>query len=156
VELLGHFHPKIVHFPVALILAGAVFELIGRAVSLEWWRKAAFAMLIAGVLGAGLAVASGLQAEEPVEHQGVPDTAIEAHEEVALLTLYLGIAAVLARLLAGRLRGGRALVSGLALVLHLAAAVTVGIAAHRGGLLVYDHGAAVKIDGQPVRSGPEH
>ena len=63
---------------------------------------------------------------------------------MAYLTLALGVAAVLARSLAGRAGAARGLVATLALLLQLAAAVTVGITARRGGPLVYEHGAAVK------------
>ena len=149
-EFLAQFHPQIVHGPIALIIVAALFELVGRAVGLEWWRKAAFALLILGVLGAGLAVLSGQEAGQAAEKQGVSERAVDEHEEMAKVTLWLGIAAVVARLAAGRAGNARAAVGGLALVLHLAAAVTVGIAAHRGGALVFEHGARVKVNGQPV------
>ena len=148
VEALAPFHPAIVHTPIALIIVGAVFELIGRATDSEWWRKAAFAMLIVGVLAAVLAVMSGGPAGDRAEHQGVSEQAVDAHEEMAQLTLWLGIAAVLARAVAGRLGSARAAVAGLALLLHLAAATTVGFAGSRGGTLVFEHGAGVKVSGK--------
>ncbi|MEK7331651.1 MAG: DUF2231 domain-containing protein, partial [Candidatus Eisenbacteria bacterium] len=147
-EALAPFHPAIVHAPIALIIVGAVFELMGRALDSEWWRKAAFAMLIVGVLGAAAAVLSGRAAEEGVERQGVSEHAIEEHEDVALLALWLGIAAVVTRAVTGRLGAARAAVAGLALLLHLAAATTVGIAGYRGGRRVFEHGAGVKVGGE--------
>ena len=149
-ESLAQFHPQIVHGPIALIIVAALFELVGRAVGLEWWRKAAFALLILGVLGAGLAVLSGDPAGKAAERQGVSEPPVDLHESMAKLTLWLGIAAVMARAIAGRSGPARAAVAGLALILHLAAAVTVGITAHLGGELVYEHGAKVKVNGQPV------
>jgi uncharacterized membrane protein len=151
-EALAPFHPAIVHTPIALIIVGAVFELAGRALDREWWRKAAFAMLVVGVLGAGAAVLSGRAAEEGVEKQGVSKHAIEEHEEIAQLTLWLGLGAVLTRALAGRFGAARAAVAGLALLLHLAAATTVGIAGYRGGRLVFEHGAGVKMGGTLVEN----
>jgi uncharacterized membrane protein len=154
-EFPGAFHPQIVHTPIALIIVGAVFELIGRATDIDWWRKAAFAMLVIGVLGAGAAVLSGQEAGESAEHQGVAESAVDAHEDIAKVTLWIGIAAVLARALAGRAGRAKAAVGLLALGLHLAAAVTVGIAGYRGGKLVYEHGANVKVKGAAVTSdGP--
>ena len=146
-------HPLIVHTPVAMLIVSALFELVGRATDVAWWRKAAFAMLIVGVLGAAAAVRTGEEAGEAAEKHGVPEQAVDAHEEMAVVTLWVGVAAVLARAVAGRmgpLRGG---VAGLALVLHLAAAVTVGITGYRGGRLVFEHGASVKVHGQPVTTG---
>jgi uncharacterized membrane protein len=147
-EALAPFHPAIVHTPIALIIVGAVFELIGRALDSEWWRKAAFAMLIVGVLGAALAVLSGNEAGEHAEHQGVSEKAVDEHEEIATIALWLGFGAVVTRAVAGRLGAARAAVAGLALLLHLAAATTVGIAGYRGGRLVFEHGAGVKVSGK--------
>ena len=150
-DALAPFHPAIVHTPIALIIVGAVFELVGRATDRDWWRKAAFAMLIVGVLGAGLAVLSGRAAEEGVEDQKVATHDIEEHEEMALLTLWLGLGAVVTRAVAGRLGAARAAVAGLGLLLHLAAGVTVGVAGYRGDLLVFEHGAGVKVGGTLVK-----
>jgi uncharacterized membrane protein len=156
-EFLAPLHPQIVHAPIALIIVAAVFEIIGRAVDLAWWRKAAFAMLIVGVLGAGLAVLSGREAgERAEERQGVPEEAVDAHEEIAVLAMWLGVAAVVMRAVAGRLGPARGAASGLALLLHLGTAVTVGIAAHRGGMLVREHGASVRLHGRLLISGPRH
>jgi len=59
---------------------------------------------------------------------------------------------VVTRALAGRAGPARAAVAGLALLLHLAAATTVGIAGYRGGLLVFEHGAGVKVGGTLVEN----
>jgi uncharacterized membrane protein len=153
-EFLAPFHPQIIHAPIALIVVGFLFELIGRALDRAWWRKAAFAMLVVGVMGAALAVLSGLPAGQSAEHHGVSEEAVDAHEEMALLTLWLGIAAVVARVASTRLAGVGGALSVLALLLHLATAVCVGVAAHRGGMLVYEHGAAVRVNGRTVREAP--
>jgi len=149
-EALARFHPWIIHTPIALITVGFLFELVGRATDLGWWREAAFAMLIVGVLGAGAAVLSGEQAGELAEKQGVPEAPVDEHEEAGKLTLWLGIAAVVLRAVASRTGRARAVVSGLALALFLATAVAVGVAGFRGGHLVYEHGAAVRVNGTPV------
>lgn len=149
-------HPVIVHTPIALLIVSALFELIGRATDVAWWRKAAFAMLIVGVLGAAAAVRTGDEAGDAAEKSGVPEQAVDAHEEMALVTLWVGAAAALARAVAGRMGPARGAVATLGLLLHLTAAVTVGITGFRGGLLVYEHGAAVKVNGKPVTTGEKH
>jgi len=149
-------HPVIVHTPIALIVFSLLFDLVGRFTDVDWWRKAAFAMLVIGVLGAGAAVLSGNAAEEAAEQQGVPEEAIEAHEAAGIITLWLGVAAVLARWLAARPGPARGAISLLALVAHLLTAGAVGLAGFRGGKLVYDHGAGVKAAAPAVpgdRSG---
>jgi uncharacterized membrane protein len=149
-EFLSQFHPQLVHTPIALIIVGALFELAGRAMDTEWMRKAAFAMLIVGVLGAYGAVLSGEGASEKAEHAGIPEATVDRHGDLAKIALWLGVAAVLTRAIAGRTGRVKAAVGGLALVLHLAAATTVGFAAHRGGKLVYEYGANVRVNGVPV------
>ena len=153
-EFLAQFHPQIVHMPIALIIVAFFFELVGRFVDLEWWRKAAFALLILGVLAAGAAVLSGRGAGHEAERQGAPEQAIDRHEDIAQLTLWLGIAAIVARAVAGRTGRARAAVAGLGLALHLAAAITVGVAAHLGGELVFEHGVQVKAHAQPAGAQP--
>jgi uncharacterized membrane protein len=160
-EALAPLHPAIVHAPIALIIVGAVFELLGRALDGEWWRKAAFAMLIVGVLGAALAVLSGEAASERAEHQGVAEKTVDEHGDVAKLALWLGLGAVATRAVAGRLGAARAAVAGLALLLHLGAATAVGVAGFRGGRLVFEHGAGVKVGGKLLdvpegKQGGEH
>jgi uncharacterized membrane protein len=153
-EFLAPYHPQITHGPVVLIIVGLLFELIGRALDREWWRKAGLAMLVFGAMGAVLSVLSGNAAGELAEKQGVPESAVDAHEEIAALTMWLGIAALVLRAAAGRLGRLKGVVVALALLVWLAAAVTVGVAAHRGGQLVFQHGAAVKVQGRLIQAGP--
>jgi uncharacterized membrane protein len=138
-------HPIIVHTPIAMIIVSFVFELVGRATDGDWWRKAALAMLVVGVLGAGAAVLSGDAAGELAEHQGVPEGALDQHEDMSKIALWLGLGAVAVRALASRAGAARTAAGGLGLALHLAAAIAVGIAGFRGGKLVYEHGAGVRI-----------
>ena len=153
-EFLAPFHPQITHGPIVLIIVGLLFEIIGRVLDRDWWRKAAFAMLILGVVSAYLAVQSGEAASDAAEKQGVPEQTVDAHGNLGKLALWFGLGAVVARALAGRMGPVRGVVAGLGLALHLVAAVAVGIAAHRGGQLIFEHGAGVKIQGRLLQVGP--
>lgn len=148
-------HPVLVHLPVSLIIVSLLFEIAGRLIDAAWWRKAAFAMLIVGTLGAWAAVLTGEKAGEAAEHQGVDEHAVDEHEDAGKLTLWLGIGAVVLRALAGRAGKAKSVASGLALALHVAAAIAVGVAGFRGGRLVFEHGANVRVHDQLVPSdGP--
>jgi len=153
-EFLAPLHPQITHAPIVLIIVGFVFEIAGRLLDRDWWRKAAFALLILGVASAVLAVQSGDGAGEAAEKQGVPERAVDAHEDMGKLALWFGLGAVVARALAGRMGPARAAMTGLGLALHLVAAITVGIAAHRGGQLIFEHGANVRVHGRLLQVGP--
>lgn len=138
-------HPVVVHTPIALIITSLLFDIIGRATDLAWWRKAAFAMLVVGVIGAWGAVWTGNASEEAVEEQGVPHEVIEAHESAGIFTQWMGTIAVVGRLLETRPGAARGLVSIAALLAHLLAATGAGLAGFRGGILVYEHGAGVEM-----------
>lgn len=143
-EFLGPFHPQIVHTPIAMLLFSPLFMLVGRLTDSAWWRKAAVAMLVIGVVGAFAALQSGEPAGEHAERAGVPESAIEAHEAAAKAALLLGAGALVLLAVAGRVKPAKGALETVALLLQLGAAVAVGVAGHRGGILVYEHGANVR------------
>ncbi len=145
-EALAPFHPQIVHTPVALIIFSAAFMLVGRLTDLSWWRKAATALLVIGFLGGVAAFYSGDAASDRAEHAGVPESAVDPHEDAARTTLWLAGGALVLMFAGARVRRPAAgVLSGLGLVLQLAAAVAVGVTGYRGGRLVYEYGANVHV-----------
>lgn len=153
-DLLGQFHPQIVHTPVALLIFSALFAILGRLFDREWVRKASVLLLVFGFLGSFAAVRSGLIAHRVPEHeQGVSEEEIDEHGEMGERTMYVAGAALAAIVVASRLSGGAAVaVSGLALLLQIGAAVMVGFTGHAGGELVYEYGANVRIGGVLVKN----
>ncbi len=153
-EVLGQFHPQIVHTPIALLIFSALFALLGRLFDRDWLRKTAMLMLVIGALGSFVAMRSGVYAHRVPEHeQGVPEEEIDGHAAKGLLTFRLAIAALLAYGLSTRLKGGaKTALATLGLALQIGAAVAVGVTGHEGGELVYEYGANVKIDGQLVKN----
>jgi uncharacterized membrane protein len=153
-EWLAPYHPALVHAPIALLIVGFVFEVVGRLGGADWWRRAATALLILGTLGAGSAYLSGREAGERAEHAAIPEAPIDAHERAATGTLVVAVVAVLLRI--GELTVARArprMVGLLALLAYAAAAVMVGVTGLRGGELVFGHGAGVQVHA-PSPSGP--
>lgn len=151
-EALGRFHPQIVHTPIALIVFSALFMLVGRLTDSGWWRKAAVALLIFGFLGAVAGFFSGREAEEGIEDQGVPEAAVESHEAAAIATLWLAGGALVVLAAASRVKAAAGPLAVISLLLQVMAAVTVGIAGHRGGKLVFEYGAHVQVRA-PADSG---
>ena len=145
-------HPLVVHFPVALIIISLLFDVVGRATDGPWWRKASLAMLVIAVVAGFVAGQTGeLAAEHAEKFQGIAEETLESHGDLAKLSIWLAAGALLARLAEAGMGAARAVVSLIALLLQLAAAVSIGVAGHRGGVLVYRHGAGVTIGDQPVR-----
>jgi uncharacterized membrane protein len=152
-DVLGQFHPQIVHTPIVLLIFSAFFGLVGRVFDRDWVRKTSVLLLVFGFLGAFLAVRSGGIAHRVPEHQqGVPEHDIDEHGEMGEKVMYLSGAALVAVIAASRLSGNAAQAVGiLALVLQLLAAGAVGYTGKLGGELVYEHGANMKLGGVLVK-----
>lgn len=134
-------HPMFVHFPIALLMAVLVLDLLVILGKRERMAPCSGAVLIMATLGAAAAVATGLMAEDATESMS-PDEArdetVEWHETCALTTL--GLAVILAvwrailrlDLPLGHLRW-------LYIAVLLAACAMVGVTGHLGGKLVYTY-----------------
>lgn len=144
-------HPAVVHFPIVLSFIMPAVALValwaihrGVRVSRAWAVPVAFAAALA--LSAWVAVETGESQEERVERV-VPESAMDTHAEAAETFLYLA-AGLLVLSAAGFARGpvGRA-------ARWVATAGAVGVMAvganvgHKGGMLVYQHGAASAYTG---------
>ena len=153
-EWLGAYHPQIVHTPVALLVFSAFFALLGLLFDRDWVRKASVLLLVFGLAGAQLAVMSGRIAHRVPEHkQGVPEKEIDEHAEHGQQTVWIALAALVVIVLRTRLTGRAAAIAAtLAVLLQIGAAVSVSITGYRGGKLVYDYGANVKLGGQLVKN----
>jgi uncharacterized membrane protein len=144
---LASLHPQVVHFVIALLFAGVVFRwvfLTGRA---AFTGPAAATLLLAGTLGAVLAVQSGTAAHGPVERVPGARAAVQEHEEwgertrnIFLVVAALEIVALVPA--AARWRKGAQLASAL---VGLAGAFSLYEAGAHGGELVYAYAGGVGI-----------
>lgn len=149
-------HAAIVHFPIVLILVGTAVA-VAAAFTRRWnLPTIALVVLALAAAGTGAAVATGDEEGESVGGTPAIEKLIEEHEEWAERTLTVTvIAAVLA--LASAVTGkwpalGRS--TGIATaVVALAASLCVSQTGHRGGLLVYRHGAGVLLAGPADAAG---
>ncbi|MDP2303701.1 MAG: hypothetical protein Q8N03_14880 [Ignavibacteria bacterium] len=89
-EFLAAFHPKLVHFPIALLLTYTLLEAVGAILKKDFFSKAAYILLILGVLGAVAAAQTGEQAELLFENwTKASGDLLESHEKYANLTVWL-------------------------------------------------------------------
>jgi uncharacterized membrane protein len=143
---IGQFHPQIVHFAVALLMAGVVARLISLTGKLKFTDHGAATLLLAGTIAAYLAVRSGTDAHGPVERIPGTRALVVEHEEYGkkARNIFLGVAAL--ELIALGLARNPSRARSVRWV-HMASAV-VGIvgasqlyeAAEHGGELVYSYG----------------
>lgn len=134
-------HPMAVHFPIALLSASVLFDLLSSRWRQEDMRVVSLYTLILGLCGAVVAVITGTVAEEAVEHSGVPEWILEIHETLGFASFWVfaGLLGLQVAQRLGWMRERRALSISLGLV---AVAVLI-IASYYGGSLVYEFGAGV-------------
>jgi uncharacterized membrane protein len=139
---IPRLHAALNDFPAALLATAVVFEILFLLTKRDSLRVAAYWMLLAGVIGAGLAVLSGLGAEDRIAHGETVHEIMEEHEKLAFITTGIfGVVAVW-RLWRERVmsRGERIAALCLALV---GSGFLVSTGQH-GGELVFDHAAGIK------------
>lgn len=142
------WHPVAVHFPIALLSFALVVDLAALMRRRPAWHRLAYALLVAGTLGAAIAVVTGNAAAAPFRESALA-AAIQDHEDRGSLAFLAFLVTAMGRLpLFLRRRDG-----GWALRLWIAAAAVgvslVGLTSYHGGRLVYDHGVGVRLPAVP-------
>jgi uncharacterized membrane protein len=142
---IGVFHPQIVHFVVALLIAGVAFRLVALTRKVEFAGPTAVILLLAGTVAAVAAVQSGTDAHGPAERIPGARAAVVEHEEWGERTrnLFLGVAVLEIAALALRRRAWHRF-----LLFGSAAAGVAGLfaiyeTAEHGGHLVYSYAGGV-------------
>lgn len=145
-------HPAMVHFPIGLLLAAALFDagcLVFRR--FLWLDRTAAALMTLGGIALGAAYLAGERAAEaaaPVT--GIAQGVLADHEDLAMLSLIAWGAAIALRLFVSWLgRDDLEVQLGIfrlaALILVFAASALLILTAFHGGQLVYDHGIGVSM-----------
>jgi uncharacterized membrane protein len=139
-----HLHAMIVHFPIALLMVGFLSELIGFITGKSFFKKASFYLLLLAAAGAATAYFTGDAAGEGLEG-GSLKKAMDLHEQAAVITLWLTVAAALVRTAFELLKGKMKWLNIAAFILFAAAVAGVGRTGYLGGQLVYKHAAGVEL-----------
>lgn len=129
--LIGNFHPLLVHFPIALVLAAAGAELAVIVAPRQAWRTVAVANIRAGAaLGVVSAITGWLFATSPVVDL---TTSLEWHRWVGMASAWGAIGAAL---LSWRQASSRRWAFAYRVTLFVTAFL-VAITGHLGGTLVW-------------------
>ena len=136
---VGHFHPALVHFPIALLLTGAALEARQTVRGASGRSEGARFLLLAGLCGAAVAAVSGLLLFHPEDFRGRTLDVARVHRVLGLAV----VAAALATVVAGR----RSRPSGMNRsrlwsyrLLYFLTAALAGLAGHYGGWVVFGWG----------------
>jgi uncharacterized membrane protein len=148
IDHLQNVHPLLVHYPLAFLAGSAVFYGIAWLGRNERLGVAAFWMLMAGTATAGVALGTGLYAQEGVMvARSVRQHLLVQHEQLMIITAVLAAVlsgwAIAARPFPRRLRP-------LFLLLFAILLATMIKGADDGGRMVYDYNAGGSACGQPI------
>jgi uncharacterized membrane protein len=142
-------HPVLVHFPIVLILIGAVVAV--TAVFLKRWHlpQIAAVLLALGALGALAAVQTGEEEGEMVfQISEGTESILELHEDWAETTRSLAIVAAILAVVSAclfRFPITSRVFAVVTAMMALAAAYAVAQTGHYGGQLVYQHGVGINV-----------
>jgi len=139
-----HLHAMIIHFPIALLMAGFLSEVIALFSKKEFFSNAAFYLLLLGALGASAAYLTGSYAGDGIE-EGPLKVPMELHEQAATFTLILAIVTALFRVVVYYFKYNRSWTKWVGIILFTALVGSVARTGYLGGQLVYSHGAGVQL-----------
>ena len=133
-----HIHPMVVHFPIALLLLGFVFELIFHFFRKEEiFETGSFWLLIAGALSAFAAYFSG--AFLTMEQRGIAGAVQNTHELFAEITVGSALICTAFKIYIKSEGKSNKILNHIGFVLYAIAAIAVSVTGYYGGVLVYDY-----------------
>ncbi len=133
-----HFHPMLVHFPIAIITVGFLFDLVSTVYKKEpCLSKTGYWLEIIGMAGAIFAFGSGYFFTNPME--GEAGIMREKHEFYATATLISIIIATLFRIVVTYMNKEATNMKYLSLGLYFISFVLVSITGYLGGTLVIEY-----------------
>lgn len=143
---LTHLHPMIVHFPIALLIVGFLFDIAGSITKRESFTQTAFYLIILGALGVIAAFITGDQAGSGITEEGALKQALENHEDAATLTIWIVSIVAAFRIALVLLKKFKGVLKMVSLALFLIAVLAIARTGYYGGELVYKHAAGVQLD----------
>lgn len=139
-----HLHAMLIHFPIALLFAGFLTEIISLFNKNNYFKNTTFLLLGLGTLGAIAAYIIGIEAGERVEHD-VLKIPLDLHEDSALLSLILILTTAIFYSVTSFFDFKDAALKWFRIVFFSISIAAVTYTAYLGGQLVYKHGAGTEL-----------
>ena len=138
---LIHLHPVVVHFLIALLTVGIIFDILGVGLKKEDFLVVGKWNMFFGAASLIFVVVTGLMAEGAVEHSEEAHSVMTLHKRIGITVLVLfGSLAILRASKRGKpLSRFRTMF----LVLSIIGVLFMTYGASLGGKLVYEYGLAV-------------
>ncbi len=133
----GPLHPKLVHFPIALLITALLLDILSRMFKRESWYHAAITLFVVAAFSSLAALFSGLWEEDRLH---LEHPLLEKHELAAFCTVAITWLGMLMLFLTRKhLLLRRTMITFVLLIAVIAVVVT----AHWGGEMVYEYGVGV-------------
>jgi len=129
---IGRFHPLLIHFPIALVIAAAMAEIAAMVTADERWRTVAVGNVRVGAAFALLAAIAGWRLAHAPEME--VSRLLEWHRWLGTVSAGAALAAALAT---GGVRGRSVQMVRIYRMALFAAGMLVAATGHLGGLLVW-------------------
>ena len=134
----SHFHPMLVHFPIALVMFGFIIELASLIIKKELCLpKLSLYLLVTGTLATVVTWLSGELFTS--EMSGAAGSVKESHELFAFITMCLLIVTSVIRLMLAFGKKENSTLKWISFIMYGIAAITVSITGFFGGTLVYNY-----------------
>lgn len=144
VDAFPNYHPLAVHFPIVLLIIAAFIQLFSFFVFRKELSWVAMALLATGVIATWLS--SHTFHAHPDELTGRAREIFETHEQMADLTWWFSLAALIGKIISHFFLKRKIVLEIIVSLLLTASAVTVSIAGHHGAMLVHMEGIGPKGD----------
>jgi len=144
-ELLAQLHPPVVHFAIALIITGILFDVLGFILKKESLKHAGFWTILFGIFAVWGAMFTGHEAEELVEDAikgTVAYQLLEEHDEIGEILPWIVTVLGIMRMFLFFRPNNKLFV--IYLIAGLLVAGAIGYQGRTGGKLVFEYGVGVK------------
>jgi len=139
---ISRLHAALNDLPPALLPVSVLFDLLGAVLKRASLKAAGFWTLLAGVLGTGAAIVTGLLAEEATPHGAEAHAIMETHETLAFIVLGLFGILALWRLVRRGVWSEKE--QPVALTAGVIGVALIVVTAMFGGRLVFEYGVGIQ------------
>jgi uncharacterized membrane protein len=148
---LKNIHPIFVHFPLALLAAGLLLDVLGYALKKPSLSNAGWWCFALGVVAAIVTVFTGMQAEETVSLSQEAHEVLENHEHFQIYSTMVLTSLLIWR---GIKRGKLPNASIVYLVITTISVGAIVFGAHYGDQLVYQYGIGTSVQPAAIQAVP--
>jgi uncharacterized membrane protein len=140
-----HLHAMVIHFPIALLLIGYIFEIISLFSKNIFYRQSSFALLFIGTIGVLFAYFTGNAAGDGME-DGTMFRAMKLHEQSATFTLCIACSTAIYYSINYYFHLQKTGLKIIGIILFTITVAAISRTGYLGGQLVYKHGAGVQLE----------